>query len=302
MTGHDKSEHRIARWLSAGTHHLPAALIVAALVFICHHQLHLLDAIDGYAYLGIGNFTAQDVSHNINNAPKVAVVLIDQKSHEDYYRERNPLNRCELKKDLLAIYDLPGPPSLLVVDLDLSPPLPLLPLDRPENKEADDCDAQLKTLLLQPRTTKTVLLAPFEMLDRVAQAKNDTWRKDLEGVVSFADPTINVSYGLVNGIECKDNSLAVTAFDKFPDKPADLENCRTVKDKELKISPGQYFSGLRPVSICQLPPRVKESRCYTPENEGPNHLPVVFFSYNRLLITICWHSPWMSCSVWRWAA
>ncbi|WP_448108340.1 CHASE2 domain-containing protein [Pseudomonas azerbaijanoccidentalis] len=277
MTGHDKSEHWIARWISAGTHHLPAALMVGAVVFICHHKLHLLDAIDGYAYLGIGNLTAWDESYNSNSSnQKVAVVLIDQKSHEDYYRERNPLDRCELRKDLEAIYKLPGPPKLLVIDLDLSPPLPLLPLERPENKELEYCDAQLKTLLSQQRKTETVVLAPFEMLDKNAQVKNENWRKELAGVVTFADPSIRVSYGLVNDIECKAKSLAVTAYNKYPDKPANLKNCRTEKDKELKISPGQYFSGLRPVSICQLSSRVEESQCHTSENEGPNNLPVVF--------------------------
>ncbi|WP_338581605.1 CHASE2 domain-containing protein [Pseudomonas sp. MAG733B] len=277
MTGHDKSEHWIARWISAGTHHLPAALMVAAVVFICHHKLHLLDAIDGYAYLGIGNRTANSIAREIGSKPTVAVVLIDQKSHEDYYQERSPLNRCQLKKDLEAIYDLPGPPKLLVIDLDLSPPLPLLPLEGPENQELKYCDAQLKTLLSQQRKTETVVIAPFEMLDKNAQAKNENWRKELTGIVTFADPSIRVSYGLVNGIECTADSLAVTAYDKYPDKPANLKNCRTEEDDDLKISPGQYFSGLRPVSICQLSSRVEESQCHTSENEGPNNLPVVFF-------------------------
>ncbi|MNX24826.1 CHASE2 domain protein [compost metagenome] len=278
MSGPAKCDQRLANCFSACFHHLPAALMVAAVVGICHHGLHLLDAIDGYAFLGIGNLTARDVSQNIGNEPKVAVVLIDQESHENFYRERSPLDRCELKKDLEAIYSLPTPPKLLVVDLDLSPPLPLLPLERPENKVSEDCDSQLKTLLSQPRKTETVLIAPFEMLDRDAQAKIEKWSVDLKGFVSFADPTIRVSYGLVNGIECNADSLAATAYEKYPDKSAHLANCRNEKTNDLKISPGQYFSGLRPVFLCQLPSRRAEPQCAgVPAYETLHNLPVVFF-------------------------
>lgn len=277
MPGPVKPEHWIAHCISACTHHLPAALMVAAVVFICHHGLHLLAAIDGYAFLGIGNLTAHDTSQYIGSKPTVAVVLIDQKSHEDYYRERNPLNRCELKTDLESIYNLPVPPKLLVVDLDLSPPLPILPLSSPENTATKKCTEQLKALFKKHRKTRTVLMAPFEMLDTKAQAEITTWRDELKDFVSFADPTIRVSYGLVNGLECNADSLAATAFEKYPDKPAGLENCLSEKTNELMISPGQYFSGLRAVSLSQLPSRHVDSQCDgRPQYDALYNLPVVF--------------------------
>ncbi|VVQ20522.1 hypothetical protein [Pseudomonas fluorescens] len=127
MHGPAKYDQRFANYISACIHHLPAASMVAAVVGICYHGLHLLDAVDGYAFLGIGNLTAKDVSQSTGRNPKMAVVLIDQESHENFYRERSPLDRCELKKDLEAIYNLPRPPKLVVIDLDLSPSLEVLP-------------------------------------------------------------------------------------------------------------------------------------------------------------------------------
>ncbi|MGY2262313.1 CHASE2 domain-containing protein [Pseudomonas sp. SDO55104_S430] len=276
MTGHAKSEHWLAHFLSVCTHHLPAALMVAAIVGICHHRFHLLDAVDGYAFLGIGNLTAHDVSQDLGDRPTVAVVLIDQQSHEDYYRERNPLDRCELKKDLEAIYDLPKPPKLLVIDLDLSPSMPVA---GPENDAAEYCNALLRTLLGQLRPTQTVLMAPFEMLDAKAQANIEQWREDLEGYVSFADPIIRIRYGLVNAIDCSADSLAAVAFDNYPNKPVRLKNCLSNQHKEqvppLVISPGQYFSGLRAVALSELPSRKPQCDPCVPTNADLN-LPVVF--------------------------
>ncbi|NUU39290.1 CHASE2 domain-containing protein [Pseudomonas sp. C2B4] len=289
MTGHDKSEHWIARGISAGTHHLPAALMVAALVYIGHHHLHLLKAIDGYAFLGIGNRTA--FSQYTGSHPTVAVVLIDQKSNEDYYRERSPLDRCQLKQDLEAIYNLSKPPKLLVVDLDLSP---VLPLNDSVNEKTKECDEQLKTLLMQDRTkitetvkniTHTVLITPFEMLDYEAQKKNEDWKESLKPFVSFADdPTINVSFGLVNDLDCNHKSLAAVAFKVYSNSLVGLEKCPEKESEESKrhvppliISPAQYLSGLQAVSLCQLPSRLGDNQCkgFTLYN-ARYYYPVVF--------------------------
>lgn len=63
-------------------------------------------------------------------------------------------------------------------------------------------------------------MAPFEMLEKNALAEIKKWRMELNGFVSFAVPSIRVSYGLVNGIECNADSLAVTAYEKYPDELA----------------------------------------------------------------------------------
>jgi hypothetical protein len=285
MSGHDKSEHWVAHWISVCTHHLPAALVVASLVFIFHHHLHLLKAIDGYAFLGIGNLTAQEEIQYIGNKPLVGVVVIDQQTHEDFYRERSPLNRCELKKDLGAIYNLIPPPTLLVVDLDLSPALPLLLPDGTEDKTSTDCDTQLQTFLTQDHSpTRTVLMKPFAMLDKEAQVKARLWMDKVGKSMTFADPTIDVSFGLVNDLECKADSMAAIAFNKYqyPVPDPGPKNCLRSKSEKhppaLIISPGQYLSGLRGVSLCQLSSRQNDVRCKDyPPYEALYHFPVIFF-------------------------
>ncbi|NBB12272.1 CHASE2 domain-containing protein [Pseudomonas sp. SLFW] len=262
------------RHLSTWTHHLPAALVVAALVGVFHHDLHWLDAIDGYAFFGIGNLTAKDAALELGNTPTVAVVLIDQKSHEDYYRERNPLNRCELKKDLEAIYALG--PALLVVDLDLSPALPLAGAAGIEDRR---CEESLKQLFMQQRPTRTVLMEPFELLDVEGQANTDRWREDLAGFVSFADPTLKVSYGLVTRQACTPQSMAATAFERYTDPSTRPHNClEEGEHASLIINPGQYGTGLRAIPLGQMPSRQIDSRRNARTHFEPLYrLPVVFF-------------------------
>lgn len=263
MPGTAKALHWLAESLSSCTHHLPAALMVTAVVTICHHKLHLLDAIDGYAFLGISNLTAHSISRQAGNSPTVAVVLIDEQSNEEFYRQRSPLDRCELTKDLTDIYS--RDPKLLVVDLDLSPVmLDQRPYaaDSAINAALKDCDQQLLTLLTQPRDkTETVLIAPFEMRDDTATASIETWLGQLKGFVSFAeDPTLSIRYGLVNDLECDPKSLAATAFAKYPRSADQPETCLDEiqhghKEAKLTINPGHYFSGLRAVSVSDLPSR-----------------------------------------------
>ncbi|VVQ20516.1 hypothetical protein PS928_05012 [Pseudomonas fluorescens] len=52
---------------------------------------------------------------------------------------------------------------------------------------------KLKALFKQYRKTETMLMAPFEMLDKNALAEIKKWRMELKGFVSFAVPSIRVS-------------------------------------------------------------------------------------------------------------
>lgn len=280
----------LAQFLSSSTHHLPAALMVTAVVTFCHHNLHLLDAVDGYAFLGIGNLAARSFSHDVGKQAEVGVILIDDSANERYYRQRSPLGRCELAKDLGAIYELY--PQLLVIDLDLSPALlddPPDPANPGNNAALMQCDEKLLNLLMQRReATRTVLIAPFAMLDQKAKADLEEWRTKLKPYVTFADdPTISVKYGMANEIDCNRDSLAATAFETYPHKydkyprkagvPRDCldENILGDNNAKLTINPGHYFSGLLPVSVSQLP-----SRCVDIKNCQPLpralRLPVLF--------------------------
>ena len=256
--------------------------MVAAVVHYFHHDLHLLDAVDGYAFLAIGNLTAGSISQQPGKDPRVAVILIDQKSNEDYYAGRSPLDRCQLTNDLTAIYKLPGPPKLLVIDLDLSPVLPELEGDAgaiARNQQAALCDKRLLKLLMQRRATDTVLMAPFKMLNLDARDSIATWRYTLGNSVTFAQtPTINIRFGLVNDIECKPDAIAATAYRRYSAKNGDKDNClrHPASGEPLIINPGHYVSRLLPVSLSELPTRHGPSENRTKPVADALRQPVIF--------------------------
>lgn len=256
--------------------------MVAAVVHYFHHDLHLLDAVDGYAFLAIGNLTAGSISQQLGKDPRVAVILIDQKSNEDYYAGRSPLDRCQLTNDLTAIYKLPGPPKLLVIDLDLSPVLPELEGDAgaiARNQQAARCDNRLLKLLMQRRATDTVLMAPFKMLNLDARDSIATWRYTLGNSVTFAQtPTINIRFGLVNDIECKPDAIAATAYRRYSAKTRDKDNClrHPASGEPLIINPGHYVSKLLPVSLSELPTRHGPSENRTKPVADALRQPVIF--------------------------
>jgi hypothetical protein len=162
---------------------------------------------------------------------------------------------------LTAIYKLPGPPKLLVIDLDLSPVLPELEGDAgaiARNQQAVLCDSRLLKLLMQRRATDTVLMAPFKMLNLDARDSIATWRYTLGNSVAFAQtPTINIRFGLVNDIECKPDAIAATAYRRYSAKTGDTDNClkHPASGEPLIINPGHYVSKLLPVSLSELPTR-----------------------------------------------
>lgn len=257
--------HRIAHL----AHHLPAALAVASLVAIGHLQFHLLDAVDGYAFVAIGNLSALDSANHGDGGATVAVVVIDQQSHEDFYRERSPLDRCELARDLGSLYQLA--PKLLVVDLDLSPSLP----DAGSAPTVADCESRLDQLIREERDTRTVLMEPFPVRDKAASANAKEWRQKTEDAgVAFGDATLPIRYGLVTEVECEADTLAFVAFDRY--SPAERKkNCLERKERDLRVSPRQYRTGLQAISVADL-------RAAARNEPGSLHaamseLPVVFF-------------------------
>ncbi|WP_069082771.1 CHASE2 domain-containing protein [Pseudomonas sp. TCU-HL1] len=274
-------------------HHLPGAVIVSALVAIGHLQFHLLDAVDGYAFITIGNLSAVNTSSDRTFKPKVAVVRIDQQSHERHYLERSPLNRCELLKDLGNIYNGRKPPRLVVIDLDLSP-LPLLrearaslPKDPAQVKALTDggneaaCEEALYQLLERcDRHTKTVLMEPFDVLDPYVREETLKWKKRMtNATVAFGDASLPISFGLVTKVDCKADGLAAVAFQQYSPKQA--VNC--VGDEHstqrFLINPRQYFTGLRASDTADLPSRSPwiQDQPEVKFRELAYELPVVFF-------------------------
>ncbi|VVO27641.1 CHASE2 domain-containing protein [Pseudomonas fluorescens] len=268
-------------------HHLPGALVVASLVTIGHLHFHLLDAIDSYAFIGIGNLSAVEALSSGAKKPSVAVVLIDQSSYETNYHERSPLDRCQLRDDLKFLYDLPIPPRLLVIDLDLSP-----------GRGDVFCQNKLNELLINGQSrTKTVLMAPLPVNDPLASDIIQAWRETMEDAkIAFGDPNLPIRYGLVTKIECEEKKLAAVALDAAiavdREVPSDtavavkkLTNASTnpcrgeqekKQSKEFLINPKQYVMGLRPVSTYKLSTQ-RELFSEWPGLPPPWQLPVVFF-------------------------
>ncbi|MCY1485350.1 CHASE2 domain protein [compost metagenome] len=262
-------------------HHLPAAIVVASLVTICHHQFHLLDAIDSYAFLAIGNRSAAEVAAEkvAAEAPaEIAVVAIDQQSHEKYYRERSPLNRCELLRDLRKLYCGRSPPRVMVIDLDLSPALLVrdqqtFPADEPADTAVPQCPArngaetpiptfepacekQLYSLFRETRrVTQTVLINPFPVEEQETLEKTQAWVEKMAKIgVRFGDSTLQSRYGLVTKLDCKQDGLAAVAY-RFA--LHDVRNCLDKADdtKPLLINPRHYLNGIRWVHVRDLPSR-----------------------------------------------
>lgn len=275
------------------SHHLPGALVVASLVTIGHLHFHLLDAIDSYAFIGIGNLSAVGALSSEAEKPTVAVVLIDQSSYETYYREGSPLDRCQLWADLKFLYDLPTPPRLMVIDLDLSPPAQKEEARSTRRGEAG-CQASLNQLLIDGQSrTKTVLMAPLPVDDPQASKTIQNWRKTMEDAqIAFGDPNLPIRYGLVTKIECEEKKLAAVALDaaiaadrEVASDAEKLTNDSTnpcwdeqgnIQSKEFLINPKQYLTGLRPVSALSLPTQL-DLFSEWPRITPPWELPVVFF-------------------------
>lgn len=192
----------------------PSAVLVAAVVFIIHHEFHWLDAVDGHAFMAIGHsaFVAEP-----RRSEQVVALLIDAETHETRYRERSPLSRCELHKDLKRLYD--ARPDLVAIDIDISPAIwtwnpPELPFAASAGRHADspketllqteiDCEEQLYRMIesrKESQKTTTVIMTPFKVSERAAdlQQQKLRWQTRMEKAgVRFGDAQLPVTYGLV---------------------------------------------------------------------------------------------------------
>ncbi|MCY1402004.1 CHASE2 domain protein [compost metagenome] len=238
-------------------HHLPAALVVASLVTIGHHKFHLLDAVDTYAFLGIGGLAAfLSTDCDFRNAKEdkkcrpapVTVVGINQSAYERHYHERSPLDRCELLRDLGAFYESPRPPKIIVIDLDLSPA---------SMQAENDCEEQLYQLITDnQRSTRTVLMEPFAVTDMDAgrEARRNAWRwrqrmQERANVV-FGDGRLPVSYGVVTKAPCVPHGLAVAAMRDI--SVTTTGRCMEKPEGMFLIAPQHYLSSLHTVNVEEI--------------------------------------------------
>jgi hypothetical protein len=186
--------------------HWPAAIFVAAAVAFIHHEFGWLDAIDRYAYLVLGHLSSQQPIRS----PDTVLVRIDGPTHASVYRDRSPLDRCQLEQHLGLIYD--ADPRLLVVDLDLSPALWLHGAAETERERR--CESALYQLI-DRHGAKTILMEPIPFGEARAGLPEGflkdrcEWKKNRRAArVLFGNPEIIIESGLVVRSIAEPDSLA----------------------------------------------------------------------------------------------
>ncbi len=238
----------------------PSAILVAAVVFIIHQKSGWLDAVDGYAFMAIGQF---GFVAEPKRSKQVVALLIDSDTHETRYRERAPLSRCELLKDLTRLYD--ASPHLVAIDIDISPAIwtlsqPKLPTALSDENHADlaketpwqteiDCEENLYRLIESGKDSpkpKTVIITPFEVSDRAADLKQrkERWQERMKKAgVKFGRAELPLNYGLV--------------IEQYPDPTSFAAHARAATSRAKNesrtnhIDPRQY-ARVKPVLISDL--------------------------------------------------
>lgn len=239
----------------------PATIFVAAAFVLLDTYVGWLDAVNGHAFLAIGNIAGVPQASGERKA-KALAVLIDQAAAETRYLDRSPLDRCKLEADLRTVYSAMAKHklSLLVIDLDLSPARWLASDEGKKATEAK-CEEQLHQLIagaFDQWKVRTVLMVPIEAVDATLKEKQEAWRKDLKPPgVTFGRATLPVEYGLVIKQYCDAETLAASAYTLVLKSPKSAKNCiddetnssaRSKRETQL-IDPRKYLSGVVPIAI-----------------------------------------------------
>ncbi len=247
-----------------------AALLVVAVVTIVHDKFGWLDAIDGYAFVGIGHLSAIRAEGGASpEHARAAVVLIDQTTFESRYLERSPLSRCQLLKDLGLIYNQkPNKPDLIAIDLDISPAKwiasekdsPTVRYLRGKKSEVS-CEKELYLLIKNnAHQIPTVLMTPFPAATCDQIARVSEWQKWMvEAGVRFGSAELPITYGLVIKEYDDPNTFADQAR-KLPAPTLQNENYSgdciargpafdPRKSSRKLIDPRQYRRGIDPVLL-----------------------------------------------------
>lgn len=254
-----RPRHSGAQFLRAYLRHSwRGVVVVAAVVFIAHHY-HWLDPIDTYAFFVISHFLGDPPRRDV--PPKVVVASIDQVSYETDYGERSPLDRCKLRDHLAAIYT--AKPSLVVVDVDLSPLRPPTPrrqtAKETKNDEAADCQGELERLIVSEvkKGTGTVLMKPFGAAADTAKAEQQNWQGCMEKQgVRFGDASLPSSWGVTIHHYCAPTSLAVMAHyatlpasSTGPKRPCESDGA---KKKKSFVDPSHYLNDIAVVQTAPM--------------------------------------------------
>lgn len=219
-------------WLSDAAHHLlhnwAGILLVSSLIAIAKANSAWLSAFDGYTFLVVSNVAAS-FQRFFDHVPEAAVVLVDQRTFEERYQERTPLNRCELTRDLQAIYA--QKPDVVAIDLDISPAMWLrreaqarghstaITRECPAEIGSDEalCQQQLYNLVrcAADAGISTVLVEPPRADDGLPenQAVKDEWRRELSvdwpDRILFAQTSLREELGMLLTYRAAPNAMPI---------------------------------------------------------------------------------------------
>lgn len=188
----------------------------SAVVTILMHSTSFLSAVDGYAWLVIGNLSST-TEPTVPKPTQAVVVRVDEQANESRYFDRTPLDRCELERDLRAVYE--AGPKVIAVDLDLSPAHWLSKRDDATTTGERECQEKLYALIRERACNgaHTVLMTPFReadeqhLRDRLACSPGD---KD-PGGVRFGNASLPEEYGLLMSHYTGDAFFARLAVDGY---------------------------------------------------------------------------------------
>ena len=253
----------------------PATIFVAAAFSLLDMQVGWLDAINGHAFVAIGNMAGMPRTSGDSKA-KALVVLIDQAAVESLYLDRSPLDRCKLKEHIGAVYSAMHRLNqklgredmrldLLVIDLDLSPARWLATDPGNKTREAG-CESDLHWRIasaVREYGIRTVLMAPFDVVDSSLKQAQENWQKqlkvkeELKDKVTFGRAALPVEYGLVIKQYCDPDTLAASAYKWARKSEKARTNCINYKNdpndrsrrETQHIDPRKYLSGVVPIGI-----------------------------------------------------
>lgn len=159
---------------------------------------------DHFSYTIASNLTLSSQKQ----ATSSFVIGIDNETFEGNFREQSPLNRCELARQLDAIYD--REPTLVVVDLDLSPTIASI---KEGIGSADAiCQERLNRRIIEAHSTKTVLLNPFVASTREINDTRESWKREMQAAgILFGDGSLPVHIGTVQSQYLHQQTLAARA-------------------------------------------------------------------------------------------
>lgn len=217
------THHRGVRGALAAAYHYfveewPSVFFASAAVTILMHSTSFLNAVDGYAWLVIGNLSST-TEPAVPKPTQAVVVRVDEQANESRYFDRTPLDRCELERDLRAVYD--ARPKVLAVDLDLSPAHWLSKRDEATTGGERACQAALYALIRERACggARTVLMTPFREADE-RQLRDalacPSGSSDPAGV-RFGNASLPEEYGLLMSHYTGEAFFAPLAVDAYRD-------------------------------------------------------------------------------------